>query len=172
MGSYVMLDPITGQGDILHVHESELAANTDSGRLIPLEIEGSFRSYEIAKDGIKESYDFDVIRRPLLRRIDAEAAARRPVKDEALARVYAAKEAEARDLKGPTPFLDAEARLKDIPLKTLAARVIERAEADRAAELAHAVPLEAVRTAAKEAARQARSLAEFAAAAKIEWPTA
>lgn len=168
MGSYVMFDPATGRGDILHVSEEMLPAQTEGGRLIPLEIDGNFRTYEVGDGGVRDSYDFDVIKRPLLERIDQAAGRRRRVISDEQRRIYERKEAEARSPRGPTPYLSAEAKLKGVTVAELAAKVIARADADLAADAA----IEAQRTAAKDAAREATDLAGHAAAAILGGATA
>jgi hypothetical protein len=159
MADYLLYDPKTEEcRGIITISPEQLAYNVEGGQLIALEIDGSFRNIKFDGGVAVETFDMEAIRRPLLAKIDADALAQ--VADP-FAAIHAAQEAEARNLTGPTPYLDALVSATGQARADLAASIIAQADAATALKL----KVNASRQAAKQAVRGASTLKDFAALA-------
>jgi hypothetical protein len=163
---YLIYDPVSKEINLLSIAEEQLPYNTNGGKWIAVELDGRFRTVATNRAGRPvESFNYDAVRNPLLRKIDAAAEALRGSVAASQASIYAAKEAEARDLKGPTPYLDSEAKARGVTRAELATAVLANADAARAISIS----TEAKRTAAKAAVRSETSIPKMIAAAMVDW---
>jgi hypothetical protein len=168
---YLLFNPETGEirGPV-NASPSQIHFNTEGGAFAIFEMDASegWRTVEIVKDdkgapvGLTERFNFDLLRNPLLRAIDADADAEIAPLIAAGTRgaVYAAKEVEARRKGGARPILAAEAKGMGIATDDLAAQV--RAKADAARADAEAIGrIEARRRNAKAAVLAASELVDI-----------
>lgn len=161
MAEYLIFDPVAQEAHRRTLAPDQVPFNTNGGLWHVLELDGEYRSVTFAPGSMTETFDFDAIRRPLLRKIDAEALA---LTADPFAAVHAAKEAEAR-ASGRGRLILAEAEATAQCPATVARAVIAKADAARARVAA----IEVKRIAAKRALAAADSIPALIEASKVAW---
>lgn len=143
MPHYLLFNPKTDEiRGPLNLSPAQVVFNTEGGAfdVFEMETDDGWRDVKIVMDenrvptGFTETYNFDLVRAPLLRKIQdaAEAKILPLLVTGTRGAINAAKVAEARNLKGPTPLLDAEANGMGIKTAQLAKQVLERADEGQA----------------------------------------
>lgn len=159
---YLIFDPTEGEiKGIYSLAPEQVPFNTKGGAYVALELDGKFRQVNVVEGDIVERHDFDVLRRPLIGRIDAEAIA---LTADPFAAAHAAKLAEARGT-GPWPKIDREAEATGQTRAEVIAAILARAEAAEA----RCDAVEVKRIAAKRAIAAARTIPELIAASQVSW---
>jgi len=163
MPDYLLYNPETNEVEgNPTLSEDQLAYNIKGGTLFAFELDAEYRSVKLIDGVLQERFDLDAVKRPLLRRIDAEALALIVDPFEA---IHAAQAGEAHALDAPTPYIDAIAAETGKDRRSVAASVLARAsEAERLR-----VAVNAKRQAAKALIGAATTLPALYQAAQVEW---
>ena len=170
--TYLLFDPESAEvRGPLTTSPEQIVWNTEGGkfRIFELETAEGWRSWERTDGGIVDHYNLDLIRRPLIAKIDGEADAilATKVPDGSRGALYAAKLVEARSgAKVSKPILAAEAEAIGVTVSELSELVLVR----EAEFVELAAKVEPIRAKIKKTVRDATDLKTLLSIAPVAWP--